>query len=104
MEHAINTTTKYGPWFERYQPVSYNKFDSRSGTEMQLRNMIRRCNNVGVRIYVDAVINQMSEFSGVGSAGTLFNATAQYFPGVPYGNLSIYLEKKFDQKMLATKN
>ncbi|GFU30125.1 pancreatic alpha-amylase, partial [Nephila pilipes] len=36
------------PWFERYQPVSY-KLITRSGSEMEFRDMVRRCNNVGVR-------------------------------------------------------
>ncbi|GBN84621.1 Pancreatic alpha-amylase [Araneus ventricosus] len=37
------------PWFERYQPVSYKLF-TRSGSEMEFREMVRRCNNVGVRL------------------------------------------------------
>jgi len=67
--------------WQRYQPVSY-KF--RSGTDAQFRDMVTRCNAVGVRIYVDAVINHMSATSGVGSGGSLFNAATKFFPGVPY--------------------
>lgn len=47
------------PWRERYQPVSY-KIVSRSGTEDQLKDMIERCNGVGVRVYVDVVLNHMT--------------------------------------------
>lgn len=36
------------PWWERYQPVSY-KIASRSGDENAFRDMVTRCNNVGVR-------------------------------------------------------
>ncbi|XP_078247939.1 alpha-amylase 1 isoform X8 [Pogona vitticeps] len=36
------------PWWERYQPISY-KLCSRSGSEDEFRNMVTRCNNVGVR-------------------------------------------------------
>ena len=35
------------PWWQRYQPVSY-KMDSRSGTEEEFIDMVRRCNDVGV--------------------------------------------------------
>jgi alpha-amylase len=48
--------------------------------------MVERCNKVGVRIYVDAIINHMSATSGIGSAGTGFNAGSKWFPGVPYGS------------------
>ncbi|CAG0891410.1 unnamed protein product [Darwinula stevensoni] len=47
------------PWWERYQPVSY-KLETRSGSESQFQDMVARCNAVGVRIYVDAVINHMT--------------------------------------------
>nr|KAF6290152.1 hypothetical protein mMyoMyo1_000651 [Myotis myotis] len=46
------------PWWERYQPISY-KLCTRSGNEDEFRDMVTRCNNVGVHIYVDAVINHM---------------------------------------------
>ncbi|KAL4718466.1 hypothetical protein ACJJTC_001372 [Scirpophaga incertulas] len=59
------------PWWERYQPISY-KLTTRSGDNTQLANMLRRCNNVGVRIYVDAVINHMTGEppENVGTAGS----------------------------------
>merc|ERR1712002_163721 len=46
-----------GQWWTRYQPVSY-KLGSRSGDHGALESMIRRCNDAGVNVYVDAVINQ----------------------------------------------
>ncbi|KHJ99107.1 hypothetical protein OESDEN_00900 [Oesophagostomum dentatum] len=36
------------PWWVRYQPVSY-KLISRSGNEEQFKDMVDRCNKVGVR-------------------------------------------------------
>lgn len=39
--------------------------------------MTRRCNAVGVRIYVDAVINHMSATSGVGTAGNSANVAVR---------------------------
>ncbi|XP_063536174.1 alpha-amylase-related protein-like [Cydia strobilella] len=36
------------PWWERYQPISY-KLVTRSGDEQQFSDMVRRCNDAGVR-------------------------------------------------------
>lgn len=41
------------PWYQRYQPIGF-KLCSRSGNENELRDMITRCNNVGVN-YNDLV-------------------------------------------------
>jgi len=57
---------------------------SRSGNEAQFRDMVARCNAVGVRIYVDAIINHMSAVSGLGSGGTQHNSGTKYYPGVPF--------------------
>ena len=49
---------------------------------------VKRCNAVGVRIYVDLVLNHMTitgSGQGTGTAGSTFNTEAQEFPGVPYG-------------------
>nr|ACL14798.1 alpha-amylase [Ephestia kuehniella] len=73
------------PWWERYQPMSY-KLVTRSGDEQQLANMLRRCNNAGVRIYVDAVINHMTgaPAENVGTAGSTAVFNQWYYPAVPY--------------------
>ena len=42
--------------------MSY-ELESASGTEAELRDMVKRCNDVGVRVYADAVINHMA-FNG----------------------------------------
>ncbi|XP_071515964.1 alpha-amylase-like isoform X2 [Panulirus ornatus] len=84
-EHAIITADYPHPWWQRYQPVSY-KLVSRSGTEEEFFDMVHRCNAVGVRIFVDVVVNHMAAVgrAGVGSAGSTFNGTERDFPGVPY--------------------
>lgn len=83
----IVITDPYRPWWERYQPISY-KICTRSGNEDEFRSMVTRCNNVGVRIYVDAVINHMcGSGSGAGTrstCGSYYNANNRDFPGVPY--------------------
>lgn len=48
--------------------------------------MVARCNDVGIRIYVDAVINHMAAESKtfLGTGESPANPTAKMFPGVPY--------------------
>lgn len=61
------------PWYERYQPVSYQLI-TRSGDETAFQNMVDTCNEAGVTILVDAVINHMTGvYAGVGTAGTEFS-------------------------------
>lgn len=89
-EHAL-ISDPWRPWYQRYQPVSY-KLGSRSGTEAEFISMVNRCNAVGVRIYVDAIINHMAAAAaGTGSAGTSFTPATKYFPGVPYGIINIFI-------------
>jgi len=78
-EHSI---TPSHDWSERYQPVSYSLGRSRSGTEAQFQDMVNRCAAVGVGIYVDAVINHMtnSPSPGTGSNGTAY--TKYDYPGL----------------------
>ncbi|XP_052759709.1 alpha-amylase-like isoform X1 [Mya arenaria] len=83
-EHAV-VANPNRPWYERYQPVSYNII-TRSGNEQQFRDMVTACNKAGVRIYVDAVINHMTgSYTGHGTGGSSFDGNACRFPGVPYG-------------------
>ncbi|XP_020853885.1 pancreatic alpha-amylase-like [Phascolarctos cinereus] len=72
----INNSSR--PWWERYQPVSY-KICSWSGNEDKFRQRVKRCNDVGVNIYVDAVVNHMCG-SGL-SAGTSSTCGSYYNPG-----------------------
>uniref|UniRef100_A0A3B4ZL21 alpha-amylase n=1 Tax=Stegastes partitus TaxID=144197 RepID=A0A3B4ZL21_9TELE len=88
-EHIV-LDSPFRPWWQRYQPIGYN-LCSRSGNEDELKDMITRCNNVGVNIYVDAVINHMCGAGGGegthSSCGSWFSASKQDFPTVPYSNL-----------------
>ncbi|MBO0981208.1 carbohydrate binding domain-containing protein [Microbacterium sp. SD291] len=67
-EHVLGSA-----WWTHYQPVSY-KLDSRLGTEAEFQAMIDTCEQAGVGVIVDAVINHMSGQSagGTGWAGTQF--------------------------------
>ena len=79
-EHSVEAPSY--PWSERYQPVSYSIAKSRSGTGAEFADMVQRCDAVGVGIYVDAVINHMTNFPspGVGSNGTAY--TKYEYPGL----------------------
>ncbi|XP_064626202.1 alpha-amylase-like [Lineus longissimus] len=84
------------PWYERYQPVSY-KLVSRSGNEEEFADMVTRCNNVGVRVYVDGVFNHMvgaGSGTGKGIGGSGFDAGGQSFPGVPFGNNDFHTKQE----------
>jgi alpha-amylase len=75
------------PWWEVYQPVSYN-LNSRLGTRAQFAAMVTACHNAGVRVYADAVINHMAGVNNTltttyGSCG--FSPSAYTYPCVPYG-------------------
>jgi alpha-amylase len=79
MEHSVQSSHT---WSERYQPVSYSIARSRSGTGAEFADMVIRCKSSGVGIYVDAVINHMTNTPspGVGSNGTAY--TKYSYPGL----------------------
>ena len=71
-EHSMQSSHT---WSERYQPVSYSIARSRSGTGAEFTDMVNRCKASGVGIYVDAVINHMTNTPspGIGSNGTAYS-------------------------------
>ncbi|XP_004924134.1 alpha-amylase 4N [Bombyx mori] len=73
------------PWYERYQVMSY-KLITRSGNQDEFLNMTRRCNDVGIRIYADVVINHMTSDNreSVGTGGSTANYKEYSYPAVPY--------------------
>jgi hypothetical protein len=59
-----------GPqWWASYQRVS-SQLVSRHGNRAQFASMISACNNAGVQVIVDVVINHMTSGSGTGTGGT----------------------------------
>ncbi|XP_017774160.1 PREDICTED: alpha-amylase-like [Nicrophorus vespilloides] len=72
------------PWWERYQPISY-KLTTRSGNVEDFQKMSKRCNAVGVRIYVDVILNHMAAQQNIGTAGSTANPGSKEYPAVPYG-------------------
>lgn len=76
-----NVVARGRPWWERYQPISY-ELETRSGTEQEFREMVHQCNEAGVRIYVDVVLNHMATGVGdvVGTAGQKANPRELEYP------------------------
>ncbi|UUZ52227.1 hypothetical protein LP419_21665 [Massilia sp. H-1] len=69
-----------GTWWDVYQPVNFTSLNSRMGTEAEFQTMINTCHAVGVRIYVDAVVNHMSAGSGTATNGNTWNSTTLTYP------------------------
>ena len=61
-------------WWVVYQPVNYKNFTSLGGNEAELKSMINRCHAAGVKIYADAVFNQMAGGSGTGTGGSVYSS------------------------------
>ncbi|XP_053965676.1 uncharacterized protein LOC128868007 [Anastrepha ludens] len=99
-EHlVVRSATVRHPWWERYQPLSL-EIVSRSGNEEEFQQMTRTCNEAGVRVYVDVVLNH---FAGaydeetargqrllVGYAGSTANASSYDFPALPFTRLHFH--------------
>jgi alpha-amylase len=83
-EHVVLPGRGY-PWWQDYQPVSY-QLTSRRGDRAEFASMVQTCHNAGVKIYVDAVVNHMAggASTGAGSAGSTYSHYS--YPAVPYGS------------------
>lgn len=59
---------------------------NRFGEKAKFKNMVEKCNDVGVRVYVDVVLNHMTANvqSAVGTAGTSAKPSDFSYPSVPY--------------------
>lgn len=82
-----NIIIKNRPWWERYQSMSY-KILTRSGNFEEFVHMTKRCNDVGIRIYVDISINHMAaeqnQSEMIGTAGS--TATYKNYPCAGYNS------------------
>lgn len=67
-------------WWTVYQPVSFKNFNSFGGSEAELRSMIARCNAAGVKVYADAVFNQLASGSGTATGGGSYNSGQYQYP------------------------
>ncbi|MGW5878274.1 carbohydrate-binding module family 20 domain-containing protein [Nocardiopsis terrae] len=72
-EHVVIPSAEGGnyPWWQDYQPVSYQIDNTRRGTAEEFEAMVATCRENGVRIYADVIVNHMTgPGSGTGSNGT----------------------------------
>jgi alpha-amylase len=84
-EESVTLAASGHPWWEVYQPVSY-QVNSRMGNRAAFAAMVSTCHNAGIKVYADAVLNHMTgqNSAGSGYAGTGFTAKYTY-PGT-YGS------------------
>ena len=54
--------------------------------------MVKRCNNAGVNVIVNFVVNHMTGhgMSGTGTGGSSFNGNNEDYPGVPFSSLDFH--------------
>ena len=78
-EHSI---TPNHDWSERYQPVRYGIARSRSGDSTAFVDMVNRCQAKGVGIYVDAVINHMTNSPSPGTGSNSSAYSKFVYPGL----------------------
>lgn len=92
-----NVMAKGRPWWERYQPISY-EMETRSGSEKAFREMVYQCNEAGVRIYVDVVLNHMAAGLGdvIGTGGRVANPKLLEYP--------VYNEEDFNAECQVDNN
>jgi len=82
-EESVTLASQSHPWWEVYQPVSY-QVNSRMGNRAAFAAMVTACHNAGVKVYADAVLNHMTGQGNTGYAGTTFPDKYDY-PGL-YGS------------------
>ncbi|MCL6289157.1 alpha-amylase family protein [Streptomyces sp. ATCC51928] len=58
-----------GSWWDVYQPYSF-KLNGRFGSHSDFTAMTKACNDAGVKVYTDAVINHTAAKTGTGYDGT----------------------------------
>ncbi|MEY9213123.1 alpha amylase C-terminal domain-containing protein [Thermobifida halotolerans] len=82
-EHVVLSGQGY-PWWQDYQPVSYRLDQTRRGTRADFVDMVDRCRDAGVKIYVDAIINHMSGTGSIGAGpGSAGSSYSKYdYPGI----------------------
>ena len=80
-EEAVVLPSAGYPWWQAYQPVSY-QLGSRFGTRAQLAAMIQACHTAGVKVYADVVLNHMTgqDGGGTGDDGSAFPDKYDYPP------------------------
>lgn len=82
--HESKVDNSYS-WLLRYHPVSY-KINSRSGNVDEFQNMIKKCLDSQIRVYVDVVMNHMAAGEGeiMGYAHSAADPSKLQYPAVPY--------------------
>lgn len=70
-------------WWTQYQPVSYD-ISGRLGDREAFQSMIDTCNDAGVKVVADAVINHMAAGDGTGTGGSEYGKYS--YPNAGWGD------------------
>ena len=81
-------------WWVHYQPTSYS-LNSYMGNRAQFANMVATCNQAGVNVVTDAVLNHMA-----GSGGVSYDGVNYGGENLTFGN--IYTSKNFHEGLATT--
>lgn len=94
-----STNTGFHTWWDRFEPLSF-KIATRSGNGEDLKKMVKWCNDLGIRVYVEIIINHMGYGAGklVGYAGSEATPDNSDYPAVPF------TEKDFHEKCVIYPN
>ncbi len=68
-------------WWAVYQPVNFKNFTTMTGNEQELKAMIKACNDAGVKVFADAVVNQRASGGGTGLGGSSYGNGSGYQDG-----------------------
>ncbi|XP_075217303.1 alpha-amylase-related protein-like [Lycorma delicatula] len=68
-EHAINRGRS---WDERYSVTNYN-INNDSGDERSLRDMIEKCNSLGISVFAEVVLNNMAKSTDKTKCGVSYS-------------------------------
>lgn len=80
-------------WWIHYQPTSY-EINSDAGTRAEFTSMVKACNDAGVQVVVDAVVNHMASASGTSFAGHDYGNDLNFYN--PDGSV-LYTKANFHQ-------
>ncbi|MGC5165727.1 carbohydrate-binding module family 20 domain-containing protein [Luteimicrobium sp. DT211] len=69
-------------WWTSYQPVSYT-LNGKEGTRQQFADMVKTCNDAGVKVIVDTIVNHMSGTGSIGAGSVGGETFSKYdYPGL----------------------
>jgi len=82
-------------WWTKYQPVSQG-LNSRSGTEVQFKDMVARCRAAGVEVIVDMLLNHMASPCKAAKNNASAEMPCEGWAGSKYGDRTFEGARSWD--------